>query len=631
MMRVCHRLAGFGCRVLWQLPGITMLNVEHGLHQRLPWLDGFPQFSRTVSSVLRRVTNEKRFNDLLAQAGNAQGLDFVDRMLDLLGTSYRVDSAAAEAVPASGPLLVVANHPLGMQDALVLLQWLGSIRADLRMLGNDWLDSVPALADLILPVDVFGHGAGSRVRGVYRALENGEALIVFPAGEVSRLGAGGVRDMAWSSGFARLAFRSGTPVLPVHVRARNSAMFYAVSLLSKPLSTALLPREATAQPGRRIDLRAGAPISADELERRSGGSSRRAAELMRDYVYALGRQAKRVPPIDVASTPSDRIEDIAEGLHTSEKLADLGDGKQLFLFRGDQNSPVIREIGRLREVTFRKVGEGSGKRRDIDAYDARYEHLVLWDASARCIAGSYRLGHAGRLTNAHDMSGLYTSTLFDFSPALRSRLRHGLELGRSFVAPAYWRSRALEQLWQGIGLYLQAHPELLYLFGAVSMPITLPLEAREWIAAAHLQYYGTPDLATARRPFAVSPEIVRHVEQACDGLDSQAAMGKLKSHLDSLGVGLPMLFRQYVDLVEPGGAQFLAFGDDPGFSGCVDALVWLDLAKLKPGKRARYLGQRSSASPRDLHARSPAETAPLHEADTRGTAEEVAGDALIPS
>lgn len=573
-----------------------MLKVQDGLHQRLPWLSGFPRFSNALTSTLRCVTNEERFNDLLVEAGNACGLAFVDRMLELLGTSYRVDPGFTGPVPASGPLLVVANHPLGMQDALVLLQWLGSIRPDLRMLGNDWLASVPALGSLILPIDVFGGGAASRTRLIYRALENREALLVFPAGEVSRVRRGGVRDSAWSDGFARLAFRSRASVLPVHICARNSALFYAVSLLSKPLSTALLPREATSQPGRRIVLRAGVPISADELEHRSDGSSRGAAEFMRSHVYSLGRQRSAVPAIDDTLAQADDTDAIEADLRESEKLADLGDGKQLFLFTGDQHSPLIRELGRLRELTFRKVGEGSGKRRDLDVYDAHYEHLVLWDANAQCVAGAYRLGHAGRLTSAHDMSGLYTSTLFDFSPALQLRLLHGLELGRSFVSPAYWRSRALEQLWQGIGLYLQRHPELLYLFGAVSMPITLPLEAREWIAAAHMQYFGMPDLATARRPFAVSPEIVRHVEQECDGLDSPAAMGKLKKHLDSLGVSLPMLFRQYVELVEPGGAQFLAFGDDPGFSGCVDGLVWLDLSKLKPGKRARYLGQRPSST-----------------------------------
>ncbi len=190
------------------------------------------------------------------------------------------------------------------------------------------------------------------------------------------------------------------------------------------------------------------------------------------------------------------------------------------------------------------------------------------------------------------MASLYTSSLFNYSPALESRLAQGLELGRSFIAPAYWRSRALDQLWQGIGFYLQRHPELRYLFGPVSMSVSLPREAREWIAAAHQHYFGASGLAAARQPFEVSAEVLHRVRQELDGLDAVAGLGRLRHHLDALGVSLPVLYRQYVDLVEPAGVQFLAFGEDPDFSGCVDGLVMLDLANLKPAKRARYLGKR---------------------------------------
>ncbi len=570
-----------------------MLDLENTLTERMPWLAGYPFISGALTSILKSVASQERFNLLLEQAGKSQGLDFVDRMLELLSIDYHLENAGIERVPATGALLVVANHPLGMQDALVLLHCLGSIRPDVRMLGNDWLSSVPQLGELLLPVDVFGNGAGSRGRNLYRALENGEALILFPAGEVSRLSGRAVRDREWSAGFARLAFRSRTPVLPVYVRARNSTLFYATSMLSKPLSTALLPREATAKTRRRIGLSIGTIASTDELEQRSGGSSKKAAELVRSDVYRMAQATRSITSNEIPLARAGNPDDIAAELDRSEKLADLSDGKQLFLFTGGLDSALMREIGRLRELTFRKVGEGSGKGRDLDAYDAHYEHLVLWDPNARSVAGSYRFGHAGRLITTAETPGLYTTTLFDFSAALKSQVMHGLELGRSFVAPDYWKSRALEQLWRGIGLYLQRHPELKYLFGAVSMPITLPQEAREWIAAAHLQVFGAPDLATALRPFIISPEIVQYVAQACEGMDSPAAMNVLKQHLDSLGVSLPMLYRQYVDLVEPGGAQFLAFGDDPEFSGCIDGLVWIELAKLKPSKRARYLGQRS--------------------------------------
>jgi hypothetical protein len=189
------------------------------------------------------------------------------------------------------------------------------------------------------------------------------------------------------------------------------------------------------------------------------------------------------------------------------------------------------------------------------------------------------------------LAGLYTSSLFDYSPALESRLAQGLELGRSFIAPAYWRSRALDQLWQGIGLYLQRHRDLRYMFGPVSMSVSMPREAREWIAAAHEHYFGAPGLASARQPFVISPEVSDGVRAELAGLDAATGLVRLKNRLDALGQTLPVLYRQYVDLVDPSGVQFLGFGEDPGFSGCVDGLVMLDLNSLKPAKKARYLGK----------------------------------------
>ena len=568
-----------------------MLRIEQTLAERLPWLAQHPGIRRPMAGMLGRLADEDGFNRVLERVGASEGLDFVERVLDVLGTSYHVNQRERENIPVDGALLVVANHPLGMQDALALLQLVSSVRSDVRILGNDWLAVVPQLRKLLLPVDVFGNGATSRLRGIYRALDNGEALIVFPAGEVSRVGPAGVRDGRWSDGFARLSLRSKAPVLPVHVAARNSTMFYGLSMLAKPLSTAMLPREAVAPGERRIGFSIGALVSAEELQRRSGGSSEQAAKLMRRHVYRVGRHRGPIFGGQAPLAHPEPAERVAAELLQAEKLADLNDGKQAWLFKGALDSTVMREIGRLRELTFRKVSEGTGARRDLDAYDPHYEHLVLWDTKTLRIVGAYRLGHGGRLISGRGMSGLYTSSLFHYSPALESRLAQGLELGRSFIAPAYWRTRALDQLWQGIGLYLQRHSELRYLFGPVSMSVSLPREAREWIAVAHQHYFGAPGLAQARQPFVVSPSMIERVRHSLDGLDTQQGLGKLKHHLDALGVSLPVLYRQYVDLVEPEGVQFLGFGEDPGFSGCVDGLVMLDLANLKPAKRARYLGK----------------------------------------
>jgi putative hemolysin len=569
-----------------------MLSVEQTLTERLPWLAHHPKIRRPVAGMLGRLADEAGFNRVLDAVGKVEGFDFAERALEVLGASYHINPRERENIPVEGPVLVVANHPLGMVDAMALLHLVGSVRSDVRMLGNDWLASIPQLNRVLLHVDVFGKGAASKLRDVYRALDNGEALILFPAGEVSRIRPGGVRDGRWADGFARISQRTKAPVLPIHVAARNSAMFYGLSMLAKPLSTAMLPREAVAPGKRRIGFSVGALVSAEELAQQSGGVPAQAAKLMRRHVYRVGRHRGLIFGGQAPLAHPEPTERVAAELAThAEKLADLNDGKQALLFKGAADSAVLREIGRLRELTFRKVGEGTGERRDLDAYDPHYEHLVLWDPKALRIVGSYRFGHGGRLIAERGMAALYTSSLFNYSPALESRLAQGLELGRSFIAPAYWRSRALDQLWQGIGLYLQRHPELRYLFGPVSMSVNLPREAREWIAAAHQHYFGVPGLAAARQPFQVSPAVIELVRHALEGLDANAGLGKLKHHLDALGVTMPVLYRQYVDLVEPEGVQFLDFGEDPGFSGCVDGLVMLDLSTLKPAKRARYLGK----------------------------------------
>jgi putative hemolysin len=567
-----------------------MLSIEQALTDRIPWLLQHPRIRKPVAGMLEKLAHEARFNHTLDQVP-AEGFGFCEHMLDYLGVSCQVTERERENIPVEGPLIVVANHPLGMVDAIALVQLIGSVRQDVRILGNDVLTAVPQMAPLLLNVDVFGKGAASKMRGIFRALEAGQVLVIFPAGEVSRVRADGVRDGAWSDGFARIALRGGVPVLPVHIAARNSAMFYGLSMLAKPLGTAMLPREATARRKQRVGFSIGALISADELKSRSNGSTEQAAKLMRRHVYRVGRHRGLIFGGQAPLAHPEPTERVVADLARADLLADLPDGKQALLFKGAADSPALREIGRLRELTFRRVGEGTGKRRDLDAYDPHYEHLVLWDAKAMRIVGAYRFGHGGRLIAERGMSALYTSSLFDYSPALESRLAQGLELGRSFIAPAYWRSRALDQLWQGIGLYLQRHPELRYLFGPVSMSVSMPREAREWIAAAHQHYFGAPGLAAARQPFVISPAVIDIVRAELEGLDAATGLGRLKHRLDALGVTLPVLYRQYVDLVDTEGVQFLDFGEDPGFSGCVDGLVMLDLASLKPAKRSRYLGK----------------------------------------
>lgn len=569
-----------------------MISVERSFYERFPRLaEGRPrELARPVIELLRRVACEERINAFLAETKGLVGFAFVERAIELLQLRYSVANTDRENIPVEGRVVIVANHPLGALDALALIHLVGSVRRDVKVLANDLLMQFTQLKPLLLPLPVFGGGsAHGGARAAYRALESDEALIVFPAGEVSRMRAAGVRDATWSPGFVRLALKTGAPVVPVHIAAQNSPVFYGVSMLAKPLSSLLLPREMFGAARARIELQVGENVPAAALTQ-STQQPQRIAQQMRTHVYRLPRRRPTVFPTSTAIAHPEPALAVRRALREAERLGETRDGKQILLLDAHADNPALREIGRLRELAFRRVGEGTGARRDLDRYDLHYRHIVLWDEQALTIAGAYRLGEAGPILRERGPAGLYSASLFDYAPAANDFLDGAVELGRSFVQPAYWGSRSLDYLWQGIGAYLRCRP-VRHLIGPVSLSAALPLAAREWIVHYHRHYFGDPErLAVARNPFVVSAQVEAEASAAWSGRTQAEALAHLRTRLDSMGAQLPVLYKQYADVCEPDGVRFLAFGVDPAFGGCVDGLVRLDLTRLRPAKRSRYLG-----------------------------------------
>jgi len=565
-----------------------MISVERSFFEKFPRLAAgrARSFSQPVVELLRKIACEERINRVLADLAPLTGFDFVERALEKFGVSYRIAHTDRENIPAEGRIVIVANHPLGAFDALALVHLVGGVRRDVRILANDVLSQLAQLSSLLLPVNVFGGGASAgRLRDAYRALENEQALIVFPAGEVSRMGPQGVRDGRWSSGFVRMARHAGASVLPVHIAAHNSPTFYGVSMLAKSLSSLLLPREMFVP--QQLGISVGEPVAASEL---GTDQAEPVAQAMRRHVYQL---AKRRPTVFVTSRTIAHPESPLAIRHALKRAQGLGatqDGKRILLIDAQPDCPVLREIGRLRELSFRRVGEGSGLRRDLDRFDTHYRHLVLWDEQALAIVGAYRLGEGARILAAQGLPGLYSSTLFDYLPPAREFIAEGVELGRSFVQPAYWNSRSLDYLWQGIGAYLRHRPDLRYLFGPVSISAALPPAAREWIVHCHRHYFGDGEgLAASRNPLKISPHVEVAAAHAWADKDAKAGLIQLKRQLAQMECAIPTLYKHYVDLCEPEGVRFLAFGTDPAFGHCVDGLIRLDLRFLRAAKRSRYL------------------------------------------
>lgn len=562
-----------------------MQELEQRLQQRFPeWFHGRRgQLARPLLRSVGRWSRLDRVEDFLRRNADVRGFGFVAAGLEFLDGQYQVDPAALARIPATGRLLIVANHPSGALDALALLDAVGRIRRDVRIVANDLLGAIGPLQDLLLPVRILG---GKVQRGSLQAVEQAlaaeQCVIVFPAGEVSRLSLRGIRDGRWQRGFVRFARAAGAPVLPVRVEARNSALFYGASTLFKPAGTALLAREMFARRGRPLRLRIGEPMQLGQ------GDPGEQLLAVRRAVYALGRDLR---PGETASAGPEPLaapvppSQVAAAIAGAVRLGQTADGKQILLASCSADSPLLLELGRLRELTFRQVGEGTGHSRDLDAFDPQYEHIVIWDAAAQRIAGAYRIMRGAHALARHGLAGLYSASLFRYSDDAITHIAEGLELGRSFVVPDYWGSRSLDYLWQGIGAYLQCRPGIRYLFGAVSISAALPRDAREQLVAYYQRYYGgIAGLAESNRPFqyfAAPPSFGE--------LDAGAAFDVLKANLSALGTGVPTLYRQYTDLCEPGGARFLAFGVDPAFSDSIDGLIEVDLCAIRPHKRKRYL------------------------------------------
>jgi len=564
-----------------------MIDLEATLQARFPhWFHGRrAHLSRPLVRALSRFSRVPEINAFLAANAHLRGFGFVEAALDHLDARCLVDHVEREHIPEHGRCVIVANHPLGAVDALALLQCVGSVRRDVKILANDLLLSLDGLSDLLLPLRILGGRPSlESIAAAEQALAEEQALIVFPAGEVSRFGWRGVRDARWRRGFLRFAEGMNAPIVPVHLSGRNSAWFYGLSRLASPLGTAMLPREMFTRRGQRIELRVGKPVTPLQLQACAADSAGRLA-LVRASTEALARGRDLLPTRPTPILHAPKLRDQLSDLGRLDELGRTPDGKRICAGRLDPDRPLMREIARLREFTFRAVGEGSGKRLDLDRYDAHYDQLVLWDEERLEVAGAYRVGRCAPILSQRGVSGLYTASLFDFSAELMAQLDGAMELGRSFVQPKYWGSRSLDYLWIGIGAYLRAHPDIRRLFGPVSISAELSPRARALLVAYYQRFHGEARrLASSHRPFAVDA-----VGSLFDDLDADAAMRVLRDNLAALGARVPTLYKQYTELCEPGGARFLAFGTDPDFASVVDGLILVDLDRVTAKKRARYL------------------------------------------
>jgi len=534
----------------------------------------------------------------------------MDNLLAEMRVGLRVTAADIARIPPTGPVVVVANHPFGVLDGAVLTVLLTRVRPDVKILANFLLGDVPELHRHCIFVDPFQteRSAGSNRRALREALpwlQTGGMLALFPAGEVShwQMPEAKIADPEWNETAVRLVRKTGACTLPVYFCGRNSVGFQLLGMVRPRLRSAFLLQEFLQQEGKTVELRVGSAIRSESVARMA--NDHEAIEYLRWRTYLLARRSKPENswPEAMRSTwalktreataPAVRPELLADelaALPADRCLLQNGDFA-VFLARAGEVPQSLQEVGRLREVTFREVGEGTGKCRDLDRFDGYYWHLLLWHKTKRELVGAYRAGGTTEILAAHGIEGLYTSTLFRYDARVFEKLGPALELGRSFVRPEYQRQYApLLLLWKGISRLLATHPETPVLFGAVSISNDYSRASREMIYRffeARMQGNELAGLIEPRRPFR--PERLRpwDCRAMCKALRDIEQLSQPITDVEADGKGLPILLRQYAKV----GGTLLGFNVDRKFSNVLDGLVVVDIRRTEPAVLERYMGR----------------------------------------
>lgn len=561
--------------------------------------------SALLHTALRRVLRIPEINGLYADIPPVPDpVAFTELALDGLKVSLRLSQEDFARIPAEGPVVVVSNHPFGAVEGLLLANVLRRRRPDAKILANYLLGSIPELAEMLILVDPFGGGGAAArnlgpLRDCLKWLKAGGLLGVFPAGEVSHYRPGrGVADPDWSPLVARIARMAKAPVLPIYFHGANGPLFQIMGLAHPKLRTILLPREMLNKGGKTIEMRIGAPIPPAKMAEYPKDED--LILFLRLRTYNLMHAARRAERERLARGPQAPAQEIPlaqeedpevlgaelDRLPAERILAGSGPFQAVWA-RAPEIPAVLREIGRLRELTFRAVGEGTGEDCDLDPFDEYYVHLILWNQETREVVGAYRLGLSDEIRPRFGKKGLYTCTLFKYKKAFLSAIEPSIELGRSFIRPEYQRHPSgLPLLWKALSRFVARNPRYRHLFGPVSISGRYETASRRHMVDFLRANRMDPELSrlvTARNPprFGQAPDAARGLVRSLEGVND------LVADIEPGGAGLPVLLRQYIRM----GGQLLSFNVDPAFGHCLDGLVLVDLLRTDRRLLARYMGR----------------------------------------
>jgi putative hemolysin len=547
-----------------------------------------------LAALLMELMKINQVNDLFAQAQPKQGPEFVDAILEGCGVTVDFDQSELKNLPADGAFIAIANHPYGGIEGMILLKILCMARPDAKLMANFLLKKIPNLSEYFIAVNPFEnieHSSSiSGIKSTLELLRDGTPIGIFPAGEVStyKLDAKQVTDRMWHPVVGKIIAKAKVPVVPIYFHGNNGLLFNLLSLIHPALRTAKLPSELFNKQGHTIKLRIGKPINVQDIPNYNNATH--LLNFLRAKTYALGTglenekrlfnprnlfKIKKQPKEIVPPTASELMEQELIPLRENYKVW-TEKNYEVFITPTALIPNVIREIGRLREITFREIGEGTNNSTDLDEYDIYYHHLFIWDVKTKMIVGAYRIGMGDEIFESFGKKGFYISTLFKLRSQFSDVLQTSLELGRSWIRKEYQqKALPLFLLWKGILKFLIDNPRYRYLIGPVSISNTFSKFSKslivDYITRNHFDH-EMAQFVKPRKQFKVDFSSI-DADALMAGEENFKKLDNLISEIETHNIKVPVLLRQYIAL----NAKIICFNIDPKFADCLDGFLVLDL------------------------------------------------------
>ena len=561
-----------------------------------------------AASAIMRLTKINEVNKLYDVLKDKVGKDFFDSFVRERDLKYIVFEEDLARIPKTGPFILVSNHPLGAIDGILMTKILTEIRPDFKIMGNFLLEKIEPMKPYVISVNPFENrkelkSSSTGMRGSLKHLEEGGCIGIFPAGEVSNRNNefSEIMDKKWEKPALKLIKMARVPVVPMYFHAKNSRLFYQMAKLHPDLQTLLLPSEMMHKREKPIRVRLGKPVSVKVLEdhdtiEEMGEFLQKKIQLLKTYYekrksladrlnipnlrlnFALLKEENVIQNI-IDETPTQDIVAEIEALSKNDKMLFRNGNYEVFFASYNDIPSIMREIGRQRELTFRKIGEGSNLPFDLDEYDEHYHHLFLWDSQAKKLAGAYRMALGAEVMKKHGIDGFYTSSLFEFDPELRPFFRKVIEMGRAYISSDYQQKPLpLFLLWRGIVHVCLRNPEHKFLMGGVSISDKFSEFSKSLMIEFMRSHYYDSAVAQYIHPKHDFKVKLKERDKNLFFDEVESDLNKLDKIIDDLEpeMRMPVLIKKYIKQ----NAKVISFNVDPSFNDAIDGLMYIRISEL---------------------------------------------------